>query len=157
MTKDPQAGDGTRTTEATGPGCRTRPRPPMLDESRVIRYDGAGWDGVRIQPYKADAEEFDGVTRRLLAAPDAAGYAVRYFEVDPGGRTSLERHEHVHVIVCLRGRGRVELGADGHDVGFGDIVYVAPNDPHRFLNPTDAPFGFVCVVDQERDRPTRVR
>ena len=41
---------------------------------------------------------------------------------------------------------------------FGDVIYVAPNDPHQFRNPDDAtePFGFLCIVNAERDRPQSV-
>jgi hypothetical protein len=35
------------------------------------------------------------------------------------------------------------------------VVYIAPNDPHQFRNPEEAgePFGFLCIVNAERDRP----
>jgi quercetin dioxygenase-like cupin family protein len=40
----------------------------------------------------------------------------------------------------------------------GDVVYVAPNDPHQFRNAEDAtePFGFLCIVNAERDTPLAV-
>ena len=36
--------------------------------------------------------------------------------------------------------------------------YVSPDDPHQFRNPEDAtePFGFLCIVNAERDRPQAV-
>ncbi len=133
---------------------------PELDRSRVLRHDGAGWDAVRELPYRdggsADVASFHGITRRVLASPEAAAFEVRYFELDPGGHSSLERHTHVHVVVCFRGRGRVRLGEEVHEVGYGDVVYVAPDEPHQFLNPYGEPFGFLCIVDRERDRPVPI-
>ena len=43
-------------------------------------------------------------------------------------------------------------------VGFGDVIYVAPDDPHQFRNPQNStePFGFLCIVNAERDRPVSV-
>ena len=44
-------------------------------------------------------------------------------------------------------------------VGGGLQALLGPQDefgdPHQFLNPEDAaePFGFVCIVNAERDRP----
>lgn len=146
---EPTLESGARSRSA----CDLRGASPRLDGSRVIRYDGAAWDGVRPEPYKDDASLFAGVTRRMLAAPDAAGFDVRYFEIEPGGHTTCERHRHVHVVVGLRGCGRVRIGDAVEDVGFGDVVYVAPGDPHQFTNPHGEPFGFVCIVDRERDRP----
>ena len=41
---------------------------------------------------------------------------------------------------------------------FGDAVYVAPDEVHQFRNPSATePFGFLCVVDAERDRPVSVK
>lgn len=125
-------------------------------ESRVLRYQGGSWDGIRAREYKTDARLYAGVTRRILAAPETAGFETRYFEVEEGGYTTHERHEHVHVVVCIRGRGRVRLGDGMHQLGFGDVVYVAPGEPHQFLNTGTEPFGFLCIVDRDRDRPVPI-
>lgn len=121
--------------------------------SRVLRYDGSGWAGVPARPYKTVPGDFAGVARYILADPEAAAFQVRYFEVEPGGHSSHERHEHVHVVVCLRGRGKVRLPGREEAIGFGDVVYVAPGDAHQFSTVGDEPFGFLCIVDRERDRP----
>jgi oxalate decarboxylase/phosphoglucose isomerase-like protein (cupin superfamily) len=34
-----------------------------------------------------------------------------------------------------------------------DAVYVPPLTPHRWTNGGDEPFGFLCTVDRDRDRP----
>jgi quercetin dioxygenase-like cupin family protein len=78
---------------------------------------------------------------------------VRYFEVGPGGYTTHERHEHQHVVIALRGEGEVRLGGEWLPLRFGDVVFVASNDPHQFRALGDEPFGFLCIVDAERDRP----
>jgi quercetin dioxygenase-like cupin family protein len=85
---------------------------------------------------------------------ESTRFHVRYFEIAPGGFTSLERHQHEHVVVVLRGRGHVQLGGQVHVVGYGDTVYVAPQESHQFRNASaDEPFGFLCIVDAERDGP----
>jgi ribulose-bisphosphate carboxylase large chain len=127
----------------------------------VIRHLGTyEWKDVPLEPYKADTESWRGITRRELAGKrgESTRFHVRYFEIEPGGYSTLEKHAHEHVLVVQRGRGEVQLGCYIFRVGFGDVVYVAPNDPHQFRNPDDAgePFGFVCVVDAERDAPRAV-
>ncbi|HEX7051261.1 MAG TPA: cupin domain-containing protein [Longimicrobiales bacterium] len=130
------------------------PAPPApLEATCILRHDGAGWTRVRVLAYKPPSESFQGITRRVLASSEHAAFELRYFELEPGGYSTHERHRHVHVVVCHRGRGRVRLGDEVHEVGFGDVVYVAPNEPHQFLNPYAEPFGFLCIVDRERDRP----
>ena len=56
------------------------------------------WQGVDVLDYKHEGSApFKDVTRQVLF--DDAGDSpaqLRYFEVAPGGHTTLERHEHVH-------------------------------------------------------------
>jgi len=127
--------------------------------SRVLRFQPEfRWQGVPVNDYKQPAEHWQKVTRMLLVGgrDEATGFHVRYFEIAPGGFTSLEQHVHEHAVVVLRGRGQVQLGDAVHDLSFGDTVYVAPREPHQFRNPSPEPFGFLCIVDAERDQPTPV-
>ncbi|MFW6124633.1 MAG: alcohol dehydrogenase catalytic domain-containing protein [Pirellulales bacterium] len=84
-------------------------------------------------------------------------FHVRYFEIEPGGSSSREMHQHEHVIVVLRGRGSVALGEEALPISFHDVVYVAPWEVHQFSNPGgEEPFGFLCIVPADRDRPVPV-
>ena len=43
-------------------------------------------------------------------------------------------------------------------LGNGDVVYVSPDEVHQFRNPSPTePFGFLCIVDAERDAPIPCR
>src|SRR3954468_515192 len=75
------------------------------------------WQGVEEKPYKQGGG-WEGVARFPLAARD--GFELRYFEIAPGGYSSLEKHEHAHVVIALRGRGRAGgAGARGEGPGRG--------------------------------------
>jgi ribulose-bisphosphate carboxylase large chain len=139
------------------------PAPPGLagNHSKVIRHLGDfSWRGVDLEAYKATTETWAGITRRELSGRrgESQGFHVRYFEIAPGGYSTLEKHVHEHVVIPMRGRGVVQFGCFIHTVGFGDVVYVAPDDPHQFRNPEDAtePFGFLCIVNADRDVPEPV-
>ena len=124
--------------------------------SRVLRWQpGFRWEGVPVEAYKSPADHWCGIQRTVLAGKGGAktAFHVRYFEIAPGGFSSRESHRHEHAVIVLRGRGLVNLGNERHELGFGDTVYVAPHEVHQFLNPTSEPFGFLCIVDAERDRP----
>jgi quercetin dioxygenase-like cupin family protein len=123
--------------------------------SRVMRFADHRWDGVPAAEYKAPADHWCGITRMVLVGDrgESTGFALRYFEIAPGGFSSLESHAHEHAVVVLRGRGEVQLGDAVHDVGFGDAVYVAPHEVHQLRNRGTEPFGFLCIVDRERDTP----
>ena len=38
------------------------------------------------------------------------GMEVRYFEVDAGGHTTLEKHEHTHLVIPIKGKGACLVG-----------------------------------------------
>lgn len=112
------------------------------------------WEGVPVQRYKADGEDWEGVVRQVLIGfREQTGFHVRYFEIAPGGHSSLEAHEHAHAVTAVRGRGRAVVGEQLWDLDFLDTVYIAPGTPHQFINDGAEPFGFLCVVDAQRDRP----
>jgi quercetin dioxygenase-like cupin family protein len=122
--------------------------------------DAFGWEDVTARAYKDEpgterGMAWRGLTRHTLVRAPAAGVAfeVRYFEIAPGGFSSLEKHEHVHVVVAQRGRGRALVGDRVVELAPLDIVETAPLAPHRWVNEGDEPFGFVCTVNGVRDRP----
>lgn len=123
----------------------------------VIRsQEGLAWEGVPEQAYKPEGDPFRDVTRRVLFGRDAGLRSeLRYFEIGPGGHSTLERHTHVHAVVILRGEGRVLIGSEIYDVAPHDLVRVGPQIWHQFRAADDAPLGFLCLVDAERDRPVR--
>ena len=124
--------------------------------SRVGGSGGAGFGELEPQRYKESAASWCEITRRVLLGPvagDALGFELRYFEIAPGGWSSLERHRHPHAVVVLAGRGEVRLGAERHPLAPFDAVYVAPEDPHQFRAAADQMLGILCVVDAERDAP----
>jgi quercetin dioxygenase-like cupin family protein len=111
---------------------------------------------VPVQEYKQAAAHWCGMTRLALVGGrgQSTRFHLRYFEIAPGGYSSFEHHAHEHAVVILRGQGEVQLGEVVHALGQGDVVYVAPHEPHQFRNPSGTePLGFLCVVDAERDQP----
>ena len=127
---------------------------------KVIRSDGNRWKGVPGRQYKSADASHVGVTRYALLGrrPDEAAlqFETRYFEVAPGGHTSLERHQHPHAVVVMRGSGSLVGDAERVRIRPFDCVYVAPGDVHQFRADRGEPLGFLCVVDRERDRPVLV-
>jgi quercetin dioxygenase-like cupin family protein len=114
------------------------------------------WHGIELRPYKPEGSHFRDISRQLLVGPEAGlACELRYFEIEPGGHSTLERHEHVHAVIILLGRGRVLVGSGVHEVARFDLVSVPALTWHQFRAPEDEALGFLCVVDVERDRPVR--
>jgi quercetin dioxygenase-like cupin family protein len=113
------------------------------------------WEGVPVLHYKEGPEtHFRDITKRVLFSghPDLPT-ELRYFEIGPRGHSTLERHEHLHVVMVLRGRGRCLVGMRVYEIHFGDVVQVPAMTWHQFYACYDEPFGFLCLVNIERDRP----
>jgi quercetin dioxygenase-like cupin family protein len=130
------------------------------NKTALYRHRGnLRWQGVRDQPYKTEGDEWSNIVRRVLIGShgESAKFHVRYFEIASGGCSSLERHRHEHVVICVRGEGIVQTGAKSRRMKFMDTLYISPDTVHQLSNPFEAPFGFLCVVNAKRDRPKIVR
>jgi len=79
-------------------------------------------------------------------AQGAPNFAMRQFEVAPGGHTPKHSHPYEHEVFVLEGQGVVLEGDVEHPLKPGDFVLVAPNDVHQFRNTGDAPLKFLCLV-----------
>lgn len=112
------------------------------------------WDAVELLRYKQEGSApFKDITRQVLFAQPDQACELRYFEVAAGGYSTLERHEHTHAVLILRGRGTVRLGNVVHHIGERDLVTVDPLTWHQFHAASDGALGFLCLVSKERDKP----
>lgn len=136
--------------------------PVEFPPSKVLKCTGEfDWPAAVRTIYKEDGQSnWHGVSRvSLVGGRDGipVPFQLRYFEIEPGGFSSREKHAHEHVVIMVRGNGSVVLGEREESVSFGDVVYLAPWEVHQFRNPDGPePLGFLCVVSAERDRPVPV-
>ncbi|HXN15880.1 MAG TPA: cupin domain-containing protein [Usitatibacter sp.] len=126
-----------------------------MTDRLVRRHDGAfHWEDVEVLEYKRDGSApFKGVTRQVLFEDADLPSQLRYFEVAPGGWTTLERHEHVHAVMVIRGRGQCLVGDKSYEIKLHDLVRVPPMTWHQFHAASDETLGFLCMVASDRDRP----
>ncbi len=133
--------------------------PVQLEEERLqsrvyAHRPDFTWEGVEVTRYKPQGDDWAGIVRQVIIGyREETKFHVRYFEIAPGGYSSLEKHEHSHAVTVIRGKGKAILGDKAVEVKFLDTVYVSPHTPHQFINDGEEEFGFLCVVDAERDRP----
>ncbi len=124
------------------------------DEHFRAHKGGFRWADVELHAYKEEGSApFKDITRQTLFKGDNLAGELRYFEVAPGGHSTLERHEHVHAVMILRGQGRCLVGNEIREVATLDLVSIPPMTWHQFRTGPDEPLGFLCMVDAQRDRP----
>jgi mannose-6-phosphate isomerase-like protein (cupin superfamily) len=112
------------------------------------------WEGVAELPYKEDDRAlFKSMTRQVLFSDPALAGELRYFEMAAGGFSTLERHQHMHAVLILRGRGHCLVGREVKSIETRDLVTVPPTTWHQFRATRGEPLGFLCMVNASRDRP----
>lgn len=132
------------------------PKKKRLNVTRLYKHRGDyTWQGIETEVYKPKGGDWADIVRRVIvgAKGESARFHFRYFEISPGGHSSFERHRHEHVVICVRGRGKVQTDRKMNTIGFLDTLYISPDTPHQLSNPFSEPFGFFCIVNARRDRP----
>lgn len=104
------------------------------------------WPAIPVRVY--EGQQAHGATKRVLIGQrdGAENFAMRYFEVPAGQSSVHESHAHDHGVIITRGSARVLLGDETHTVSVGDVVYIPPDEVHRFDSLGPDPLGFLCVV-----------
>ena len=119
----------------------------------IYKRNNAGWDKTQVLTYKNEPGTWMNVTRQLLMPHSTTGFEVRYFEIDSGGYTSHEKHDHEHCVIVLEGTGEVYVNGQWQIVNRGDAIHIPSQEPHQFRNLQVEKFGILCIVNRERDRP----
>ncbi len=98
------------------------------------------------------------VTMRLMVGREdgAPHFAMRCFDVEPGGCTPLHQHNYEHEILIMEGEGKVAQDTGDGEVEFqpikaGDVLFVRANELHQFRNDSDANLRFMCMVPTQFD------
>ncbi|MCZ6835913.1 MAG: cupin domain-containing protein [Planctomycetota bacterium] len=103
-------------------------------------------EGMTGTPMKMDGAS--GVEMRLMVgrSDGAPNFSMRHFTVEPGGHTPRHQHNYEHEVLVLEGEARIEQEGEFQDIAQGDVVFVEPNALHQFVNSSDTPFKFMCLV-----------
>jgi len=126
------------------------------DEATRVRgfHEGFRWDGTPLLPYKEEGSApFKAISRQLLFADRHLRCELRYFEMAADGYSTLERHEHMHAVMILRGHGHCLVGGEVREVKPYDLVSIPSWTWHQFRATRGEPLGFLCMVNAERDKP----
>jgi len=111
---------------------------------------------VSVLPYKEDGTHFKSISRQtLFHGEHDLPVEIRYFEIQAEGYSTLERHQHAHLVMVIQGSGKCLVGDKVFEVGLFDIVHVPPLTWHQFRALNGETLGIHCLVNTDRDRPQR--
>ena len=96
----------------------------------------------------------DTTIQVLISTQEAPNFALRRFRMLKGG--GMPRHTNTveHEQYVLRGRARIGIGAEIHDVAAGDVVFIPEGVVHFYENTGDEPFEFLCIIPNKEDKVT---
>ena len=85
---------------------------------------------------------------RMLIGPDdnAPTFYMRHFELAPGGCTPHHQHDSEHEILIFKGNGVAKTPDGDKPFAAGDVVFVPPGEMHGFVNTSDSPVEFICLI-----------
>jgi quercetin dioxygenase-like cupin family protein len=105
-------------------------------------------EAIEVKQDDVDAEGAAGVKIRWLITKEdgAPNFAMREFELAPGGHTPHHAHGWEHEVYVLAGQGIVAGEGGEFALEPGTVVLVPPDEKHQFKNAGSGPFRFLCVV-----------
>ena len=104
---------------------------------------------------KLETPDEDGVkdvkVRWIISEKDGAeNFAMRVFEIQPGGFTPLHQHNWEHEVFILNGSGKLKNMNTEESFKKGDVFFIKPNEWHQFLNDTNEILKFICLIPYKK-------
>ena len=85
--------------------------------------------------------------RWLISKQDGAPrFAMRMFEIQPGGHTPLHTHPEEHEVFVLEGRGTFVYEGGEHPFEAEHVIFVPADKEHRFKNTGDSLLRMLCII-----------
>src|SRR4030042_4205873 len=105
-----------------------------INKTRLYKYKGNfTWKGIKTEKYKTAGADWKNIIRKVLIGShnESTKFHIRYFEISPGGFSSFEKHKHEHVVIGIRGKGKVLCSKSGsnrternYQLNFLDTLYI---------------------------------
>jgi len=89
----------------------------------------------------------DTKIRWLITKKDGAqNFAMRLFEIQPGGNTPYHQHDWEHEIFILEGTGVAKGEKSQEEFKTGDVFFIRPMEWHQILNIGKNLMKILCLI-----------
>jgi len=89
----------------------------------------------------------DAGIRWLISKEDGAeNFAMRLFEIQPGGYTPLHVHPHEHEIFAVEGEGVFVYEDEEYQFEKDYVIFVPGGKEHRFKNTGSGLLRLLCLI-----------
>jgi quercetin dioxygenase-like cupin family protein len=100
-------------------------------------------------PVVTEGAQKTTIRQLITAETGAPTFAMRLFEVEPGGHTPMHGHAWEHEVFILEGSGELREPRGAHLFEAGEAVFVLPGETHQFVNTGSALLRFLCLIPVE--------
>jgi quercetin dioxygenase-like cupin family protein len=102
----------------------------------------------KVKAEKIDEPQAKDVRIRWAISKEdgAPNFALRVFELKPGGHTPYHSHKWEHEVFIKRGRGKLVCEGKNFPLKEGDVIFIPGGEKHQFLNSSRGIFEFICIV-----------
>jgi quercetin dioxygenase-like cupin family protein len=85
--------------------------------------------------------------RWLISKEDGAeNFAMRMFEIKPGGFTPLHKHRHEHEVFAVEGEGTFVCEGEEYQFCKDYVIFVPGDKEHQFKNRGNGVLKFLCLI-----------
>jgi quercetin dioxygenase-like cupin family protein len=104
-----------------------------------------------VEPRDVEMDGVEAVTIRWLISKEdgAPNFAMRLFEIGPGGHSPLHKHDWEHEVYVLEGEGELEYEGSRKYFAGGYFMMVPSGAEHRFVNKGEGNLKFLCLVPND--------
>jgi len=89
--------------------------------------------------------------RWLISDKDGAeNFAMRLFEVGPGGHSPLHQHDWEHEVFIVEGTGVARNKTDEKSFNTGDVFFIKPMEWHQLVNTGEKTLKFLCLIPYKK-------
>jgi len=94
----------------------------------------------------------DMKVRWLISKKDGAkNFAMRLFEIQPGGHSPLHQHDWEHEVFILEGKGVARKKESEESFKQGDVFYIPPMEWHQLVNTGEDTLKFLCLIPYKKE------
>jgi quercetin dioxygenase-like cupin family protein len=86
----------------------------------------------------------------------AKNFAMRLFEMEPGGHSPFHSHPWEHEVFILEGEGLVVGEQEERKFKAGDVIFIPPNEKHQFKNNDEKIVKFLCLIPYMHSETVRM-
>ena len=101
-----------------------------------------------IKENKIEADDAKGVSIKTLIGEDqgAKNFFMRIMKIEKEGFSPCHRHEWEHENFILKGEGFLKTEKGKSPVKKGDVIYIPPNELHRYINVGNEDLEVMCII-----------